>query len=62
MSKIAILNANYLKKKLEDVYDIPYSEGSMHEFVIAAISQKNRGVKALDIAKALLDYDYHSLA
>ncbi len=60
MSKIAILNANYLKKKLEDVYDIPYSEGSMHEFVISAISQKNRGVKALDIAKALLDYDYHS--
>ena len=60
MSKVAILNANYLKKKLEKVYDIPYSEGTLHEFVISAIKQKNRGIKALDIAKALLDYDYHS--
>ena len=60
MSRVAILNANYLKEKLKDTYDIPYSEGSMHEFVISATSQKNRGVKALDIAKALLDYDYHS--
>ena len=60
MSKIAILNANYLKKKLEKVYDIPYSEGTMHEFVISAIKQKNRGIKALDIAKSLLDYGYHS--
>ena len=32
----------------------------MHEFVISAVKQKNRGIKALDIAKALLDYDYHS--
>ena len=46
--------------KLKNTYDIPYSEGSMHEFVISAVSQKNRGVKALDIAKSLLDYDYHS--
>ena len=60
MSRIAILNANYLKKKLKDVYDIPFSDGSMHEFVISAIKQKNRGIKALDIAKSLLDYNYHS--
>ena len=60
MSKVAILNANYLKKQLEKKYDIPYSDGSLHEFVISAVKQKNRGVKALDIAKALLDYGYHS--
>ena len=60
MSRVAILNANYLKKKLEETYDIPYSSGSMHEFVISALKQKNRGVKALDIAKSLLDYNYHS--
>ena len=60
MSKIAILNANYLKKKLEKHYDIPYSNGTMHEFVISALRQKNRGAKALDIAKSLLDYGYHS--
>ena len=32
----------------------------MHEFVISAVKQKNRGVRALDIAKILLDYNYHS--
>ena len=60
MSRVAILNANYLKKKLQETYDIPFSNGSMHEFVISALKQKNRGVKALDIAKSLLDYNYHS--
>ncbi len=60
ISKIAILNANYLKKKIEIKYDVPYSEGTMHEFVISAVKQKNRGVRALDIAKMLLDYNYHS--
>ena len=60
ISKVAILNANYLKKKLEEKYDIPYSKGTMHEFVISAMKQKNRGIRALDIAKILLDYNYHS--
>ena len=60
MSKIAILNANYLKKKLSKTYDIPYPNGTMHEFVISGVKQKNRGAKALDIAKSLLDYGYHS--
>ena len=45
-----------------DHYDIPYNDGTMHEFVISAVKQKDKGAKALDIAKALLDYDYHSLA
>ena len=60
MTKRAILNANYLKKRLENHYHIPYSEGSMHEFVISGIKQKERGVKVLDIAKMLLDYGYHA--
>ena len=42
MSKIAILNANYLKKKLEKEYDIPYSKGTMHEFVISDSIQKDK--------------------
>ena len=41
-------------------YDVPFPDGTMHEFVISAIKQKNRGIKALDVAKALLDYGYHS--
>ena len=60
MTKRAILNANYLKKKLVEYYDVPYSEGSMHEFVISGIKQKEKGVKVLDIAKMLLDYGYHA--
>ena len=60
MTKRAVLNANYLKKRLSSHYDIPFSEGSMHEFVISGIRQKERGVKVLDIAKMLLDYGYHA--
>jgi len=56
----AVLNANYLKFLLQENYDIPYSEGTLHEFVISAKNQKNRGVKAIDIAKSLLDYGFHS--
>ena len=60
MTKYAILNANYLKALLEERYDIPFSEGTLHEFVISGKKQKDRGVKVLDIAKALLDYGYHA--
>ena len=60
MSRVAIINANYLKSLLDDKYEIPYSDGILHEFVISAVAQKNRGIKALDIAKSLLDYGYHS--
>ena len=60
MTRKAILNANYLKVRLMEEFDVPYSDGSMHEFVISAKRQKEKGVKALDIAKALLDYGFHS--
>ena len=60
MTKHAILNANYLKHLLQEHYDIPYSYGIMHEFVISGMKQKKRGMKVLDIAKGLLDEGYHS--
>ena len=60
ISMHAVLNANYLKFLLENEYDVPFSEGTLHEFVISAVKQKNKGVKALDIAKSLLDYGFHS--
>ena len=56
-SKVAILNANYLMKKLEKFMTIPYNKNCMHEFV-AKNTLKN--VKTLDIAKRLLDYNFHS--
>jgi len=60
MTRKAILNANYLKVLIEDKFDIPFSEGIMHEFVASGKRQKERGAKVLDIAKALLDYGYHA--
>ena len=60
MTKHAILNANYIKKCLSEKYDIPFSDGTLHEFVISAIKQKDRGAKALDVAKSLLDYGFYA--
>lgn len=59
-SSNAVLNANYMKVKLSDVYDIPYKDTCMHEFVMSLENMKHKnGVTAMDIAKALLDYGIH---
>ena len=60
MTKHAILNANYIKKLLSKVYEVPFSDGTLHEFVISGVNQKNTGAKALDIAKSLLDYGFYA--
>ena len=60
MTRVAIINANYLKNKLKDAYNIPFAEGTLHEFVASGVLQKAKGVKALDIAKALLDYGFYA--
>lgn len=60
ISRQAILNANYLKYRIQDRYDIFVDDPCMHEFVISAVKQKNRGVKALDIGKRLLDFGFHA--
>jgi len=56
----AILNACYLRKKLEKEYCLPYQQPTMHEFVLSGIWQKEKGAKTLDIAKRLLDYGFHA--
>lgn len=56
----SVLNANYLKKHLSNLFTIPFSQHCMHEFVIQADNFLDRGVKALDIAKRLLDYGIHA--
>ena len=59
VSENAILNANYLKEKLKGIFRV--SDGyCMHEFVMSASEQKKRGVKALDIAKRLLDFKMYA--
>jgi glycine dehydrogenase subunit 2 len=60
ISETAVLNANYLRKLLEDVYEVAYDRTCMHEFVLTARRQKaEHGVKTLDIAKRLLDFGIH---
>jgi glycine dehydrogenase subunit 2 len=55
----AVLNANYIRKKLEDVYELPYKTPSMHEVVFSDKRQATKGVKTGDIAKRLIDYGFH---
>jgi len=55
----AVLNANYIRKKLEGLYELPYKTPSMHEVVFSDKRQAARGVKTGDIAKRLIDYGFH---
>ena len=56
----AVLNANYMRVKLSDVYDMAYNETCMHEFVMSLEKMKHdKDISAMDIAKALLDYGIH---
>ncbi|UCD38434.1 MAG: aminomethyl-transferring glycine dehydrogenase subunit GcvPB, partial [Fidelibacterota bacterium] len=60
ISRRAVINANYLKSQLIDIFDLPFGDGTMHEFVLSGNRQKQRGVKTLDLAKALLDHGFHA--
>ena len=55
----AVLNANYIRKGLEGVFDLPYSTPSMHEVVFSDKIQAKKGVKTMDLAKRLIDYGFH---
>ena len=55
----AVLNANYIRHKLEDLYELPYKTASMHEVVFSDKRQAALGVKTGDIAKRLIDYGFH---
>jgi glycine cleavage system P protein (glycine dehydrogenase) subunit 2 len=55
----AVLNANYVREQLKDVYDLPYDAPSMHECVFSDRRQAARGVRTGDIAKRLIDYGFH---
>ena len=55
----AVLNANYIKEKLKGVYDLPFDEPCMHEFVLSGEKQHHQGVSTLGIAKRLMDSNCH---
>jgi glycine dehydrogenase subunit 2 len=60
LSETAVLNANYLRVLLDEVYELAYPRTCMHEFVLSGRRQKvDYGVKTLDIAKRLLDFGIH---
>ncbi|MCI2975561.1 MAG: aminomethyl-transferring glycine dehydrogenase subunit GcvPB [Ferrimicrobium sp.] len=61
MSELAVLNANWLKARIASTFDVAYEQPCMHEFVVSAEKLKTRtGVRALDVAKALLDAGFHA--
>lgn len=60
VAAMSTLNANYLKAKLKKYFTIPYPQPCMHEFVVQADNYLEQGVRALDIAKRLLDYGVHA--
>ncbi|MGC8747538.1 MAG: aminomethyl-transferring glycine dehydrogenase subunit GcvPB [Candidatus Kapaibacteriota bacterium] len=60
ISRAAVINANYLLSKLKDVYNQPFKEYCMHEFLITGENQKKFGVSTKDIAKRILDYGFYA--
>lgn len=59
VSEYAVLNANYMMRRLEPIFTLPYNQHCKHEFVISGDKQKKLGVRTLDMAKRLLDFGYH---
>jgi glycine dehydrogenase subunit 2 len=59
VSEMAVLNANYLKSQVKDIFPISHDRTHMHEFVAKGIVPGAPDVHALDIAKRLIDYGFH---
>ncbi len=60
VSRNAVLNANYLRTKLQGTYHLPYDRPCMHEVVLSGKRQAEQGARTLDIAKRLLDLGFHA--
>jgi glycine dehydrogenase subunit 2 len=58
-SEMAVLNANYVLEGIRDLFELPFQRRCMHEFVVSATPLREHGVRALDVAKRLLDYGVH---
>ncbi len=59
VSEYAVLNANYMMHRLSSHYEVPYPGICKHEFVLSGKKFKQYGINTLDIAKRLLDFNYH---
>lgn len=58
-SRLAVLNANYMKERLKEDYILPVDEVCKHEFVLGGLGENEGHVTTLDVAKRLMDYGYH---
>lgn len=58
-SEVAVLNANYIKKRLEDHYKVAVDKVCKHECVFSNFKEEVKDITTLDIAKRLLDYGFH---
>jgi glycine dehydrogenase subunit 2 len=56
----AVLNANYLRSKLQDTFELPFKSPSLHEVVFSDKLQARNGVKTGDMGKRLVDYGFHA--
>lgn len=56
----AVLNANYIRAKLGDTFELPYKAPSLHEVVFSDKRQARNGVKTGDMGKRLIDYGFHA--
>ncbi|MDH7511760.1 MAG: aminomethyl-transferring glycine dehydrogenase subunit GcvPB [Clostridiales bacterium] len=59
VADVAVLNANYIRKSLENVYHLKYTTSTLHECVFSDKFQKEHGVQNIDIAKRLIDFGVH---
>ncbi len=60
VSRAAILNANWLMRRLARTYELPHRQHCMHEFVLSGRGLRKYGIKTLDVAKRLLDFGVHA--
>jgi glycine dehydrogenase subunit 2 len=60
ITRLAVLNANYLRARLRGRYHLPYETASLHECVFSDRDLAEHGVHTLDVAKRLLDYGYYA--
>jgi len=58
-TEVAVLNANYIRSRLQGVYALPYKSPTLHEVVFSDKNQDKRGVSVWDIGKRLIDYGFH---
>ncbi len=58
-AELAVLNANYVRARLREAYNLPYETDSLHEVVFDDKAQKATGVTTMDVAKRLIDHGFH---